>query len=442
MSKQAHLVAAPGQKKSAGQGPLTTLEQTAAEQLVLRVAGAPQIAAVKAALRTELLALPEGQTPDGAARLDRALDLWGRSLALQHAGSSTEDPSFLWDVDETPRSISGYEWPGSGVGGLGNPDNIYRSAYIDGASSYEVIGQRATPASGYFSLEVNRQEPGRLELIPVKGNEADLGNQVGILTISDVKIEPDLSFRITIGPDAPSDGKSHIHTKNGSLTIVHRDTLTHWDQVPNSLFVRKLSGPAGTGVPSESEIAERIAAGLPDYVKFWTAFRGFFMGNPAPNTVAGPVLRDGGWGLAAGGRFRLAEDEVFLVTTRGTDADYTGFQVADPWMMVGSNRDIQNSLNGSQITPNADGTITYAIAPKDPGLVNWLDTGGVKEGWFMLRWQWSGQRAQQTELVRSVEVLREPQISNLKNALGWISLSERAERIRKRQLDYGRRLGL
>ena len=35
--------------------------------------------------------------------------------------------------------------------------------------------------------------------------------------------------------------------------------------------------------------------------------------------------------------------------------------------------------------PNADGTYTYVIAARDPGVHNWIDTDGLREGILTLR---------------------------------------------------------
>ncbi|HEY9721940.1 MAG TPA: hypothetical protein V6D47_07985, partial [Oscillatoriaceae cyanobacterium] len=184
--------------EAATNGPLLTDAQLAAEQLSLRIAQAPEVEAAKARLRSDLLADEVGRTRDGEATLDRAIDNWARALALRLACSDLANPHFIWSVDETPRESRGYYWPGAGLGGVGNPDNVYRTAFLDGESSYEVIGRRAANGSGHFSLELTRQEAARLQLRPVEGNEADLGDQVGILTISDLEIQADGTFRVTI----------------------------------------------------------------------------------------------------------------------------------------------------------------------------------------------------------------------------------------------------
>ncbi len=47
----------------------------------------------------------------------------------------------------------------------------------------------------------------------------------------------------------------------------------------------------------------------------------------------------------------------------------------------------QNSLNSRQAVPDADGRFTVVVSNTDPGVVNWVDPGGISEGIVMLRWQ-------------------------------------------------------
>jgi len=46
----------------------------------------------------------------------------------------------------------------------------------------------------------------------------------------------------------------------------------------------------------------------------------------------------------------------------------------------------QSSLNGGQARLDSDGRFRAIIAIADPGVPNWLDTGGNREGAIMLRW--------------------------------------------------------
>ncbi|MDT5224330.1 MAG: hypothetical protein QOG19_1737, partial [Mycobacterium sp.] len=47
--------------------------------------------------------------------------------------------------------------------------------------------------------------------------------------------------------------------------------------------------------------------------------------------------------------------------------------------------DRTGSLNKSQSVANEDGSYTYVIAAQDPGLANWIDSDGLREGILTLR---------------------------------------------------------
>jgi hypothetical protein len=45
------------------------------------------------------------------------------------------------------------------------------------------------------------------------------------------------------------------------------------------------------------------------------------------------------------------------------------------------------SLNMNQMAADDDGCFTYVVAHQDPGVYNWLDTGGLRRTIFGHRWQ-------------------------------------------------------
>src|SRR3546814_4292625 len=75
------------------------------------------------------------------------------------------------------------------------------------------------------------------------------------------------------------------------------------------------------------------------------------------------------------------------LTTKDGGADYIGFQITDPWTLRPETVLRISSLNKTQAKPNPDGSYTYVIALQDPGVANWIDTAGLHEGWFQIRWQ-------------------------------------------------------
>jgi hypothetical protein len=176
----------------------------------------------------------------------------------------------------------------------------------------------------------------------------------------------------------------------GLLTITARDSRSDWAQVATTLSLSRISGP-GLSARAEDEKGRiaAIAAGLPAFVDAWRSFKDGFFGFPEINRIALPKRRDseGGWGFIGGGRFRLEEDEALIVTADDAGADYTGFQLTDPWTLRPATVLRTTSLNRTQAVSDADGRYTYVVARQDPGVANWLDTGGLREGWMQLRWQ-------------------------------------------------------
>ena len=89
-----------------------------------------------------------------------------------------------------------------------------------------------------------------------------------------------------------------------------------------------------------------------------------------------------------GGLFRLAEGEALEVTVRPPDRPFTywGLTVTNPWMESYDGRYATTSLNDRTARRDGDGSWTLVIAPEDPGRPNWIDTGGRREGYMLVRW--------------------------------------------------------
>ena len=167
------------------------------------------------------------------------------------------------------------------------------------------------------------------------------------------------------------------------------------------------------------------------------------MGGLSDNILVGPVAREGGWGYLGAGRFNLGRDDALVISTTDGGGKYTGFQITDPWMLIP--RDSRNgnlSLNNSQVARNPDGSVTYALSPSDPGLANWIDTGGLQHGFLLLRWAGMPAQVDAQALVRQVEVMKLSDIpTRIPAAVPRLDAKARAVQVAKRTTDYDRRLG-
>ena len=100
------------------------------------------------------------------------------------------------------------------------------------------------------------------------------------------------------------------------------------------------------------------------------------------------------------------------------------------------------SRNLSQVLANPDGSFSYVISLLDPGIANWIDTDGISDGWFMLRWQNIPEAVQTETLVETIRLvkLRELQ-QHLPAGCPALSLDGRREEIHRRLLQHGIRSG-
>jgi hypothetical protein len=340
----------------------------------------------------------------------------------------------MW-ADTPPRSWYGVEWPGSGWGG-DNPDNLYRYLMIDGASDYELSGQRTGSGPAQETFLLYAAIPG------TQAQSTEGAPVVSSLRDEDIKVEPDGSFTITIGPVATVPHTNHLQSGLEGRMIVVRDTLADWtSQFPTRLKIQRVAGPNALPPRSDAAVADEAAALLKVQAPYWLNYFQEKIYSATPNTVRSLGARAGGWGLLSMGWYRLKDDEALIVTLDPLSAAYCAIQVTDPWAITPDYITHTSSLNKAQAKANSDGTYTYVISGKDPGLWNWVDTVGMHLGTYTIRWQRLADSSSVANAVRSTQVAR---IADLKKLLPpetvWINDDERKHQQQERAASFALRL--
>ncbi len=89
-----------------------------------------------------------------------------------------------------------------------------------------------------------------------------------------------------------------------------------------------------------------------------------------------------------GGRWVLGDDEALVVTVHDPPNEflYWGLTTSTAWMESLDYRYTTTNLNNRTAVRSADGDWRLVISPRDPGVPNWLDTGGRREGYMIVRW--------------------------------------------------------
>ena len=412
-------------------------EQAEAEAWIMRLEVDPDIKHLQSKIRAELAVSHRAQTiPAAAATLDNAIAQWTRSLIFAEAIKRPWDPIMLWATDDTSRT-----WLGHTLGGVGtsgdNPDAVYHTGIIEGGGRYELLGQfHPVSRPTQLLIEADAGDMTQPQKILGETKHLDIVSNA-LMTDKTLVVAPNGSFRITIGGEP--DGPNHMAIPaSGTVSIGARDMLADWRLRPVRMKLRRLDKVARQ--PWGYEQVKALALqDLEGYIGFWAHFPDIWMGALKPNTHAEPAPRPGGWGFVAGLNFHLGEGEGLLVTLSPGAAQYTGFQINDPWMIAPDARTRQVCLNNGQVTPNADGTVTYVIAKTDPGAANWLDTAGLDDGLAIMRWQQVPADMTNAGMIRDFRVVRLSELAGMKG-LPRVTSQQRRARISARTGAYNTRV--
>ena len=104
---------------------------------------------------------------------------------------------------------------------------------------------------------------------------------------------------------------------------------------------------------------------------------------PPPHPPSGELL--GSRNFFSIGYFEIGADEALIVEVDEHSAGYMGFQLANFWFESLDYANRITSLNGRQARRDPDGVTRLVVTGLDPGVPNWVDTAGQREGLMMFR---------------------------------------------------------
>jgi hypothetical protein len=292
--------------------------------------------------------------------------------ALWAANSDTGHPQ-IHAQGVMAHRLGSVEVPDSGCG-IPNADTIYRFITVDGYSHYVIKGRVAAhrPIENNFTL--------------ASFNMTTIANVNG----RDLQVDPDGTFQITIDPEPANGRRNHLQSRHDAFQVWIRDTLGDWSKErPNTLSVERLDPQPSAPVSFEGQQA--MVGRYISYVIY--SMPADVINGPA-NTLPQPKILGGQAGSGgflvtqaySNGRFELGEDQALVVNVNPGYAGYVVVPVTNAWGTQDGVGRPTGSLNNFQADRNPDGTYTFVIAKSDPGVANWVDTGGLDRGILILRW--------------------------------------------------------
>jgi hypothetical protein len=377
---------------------------------------------------------------------------------------------------------------------IDNADAIYFYTPIDGRKSYRLQGvtgdarhwrgeQAATggpKAPHYVIFETTCGElPGDTgslaELRP------GLKTQTGRLDSSGITVSEDGSFEILLAPERPEGYTGNFistlkrqkrpHPTDPSMpperyanTISGRQLFNDWEGEEAIHFDMVQLGAEGSHAEPysvDSAVLElrRLGEIVRNQMYFWNAFWTVLMGTYGEregsipgvafprnafnkvNAASGATGGGQSTNLYAGGVFELEPDEALVIENHvHLPPQYVGFQVGNLW---GESIEYANqigSLNGHQMTLDEDGVYRIVLAHIDPGVPNWVDTTGHREGFVTARWAYTETpAASDWPTITAKKVPLHEVRQHLPKDTGTVDAAERREQISVRQQHVRRR---
>lgn len=294
-----------------------------------------------------------------------------RVTALCSELSVEADPELPWFFDMcSPTRL---------VGGP-NPDGRYLLAMIRGDRTYRITGTRGSTA--YLGFQV------------LAGTGMTPRRMAGYLSDADLDLS-DGAFTVVVSAKRPADlgGAQWLQIPADAASIVVReyigDAVT---ETPATLQIETLdAGPPRP--PTDAEVAEQFTAMAWTLMKLTTLHRTI---KPELLTQPNELVTAEAAALGSAdttpdnlymiGTFDLADDQSLLLEFVPPDTRYWNITCENIWHECIEPRRRHSSVTDKGVSPDPDGKIRISIGASDSGHGHWLDTGGRRRGFVVLRW--------------------------------------------------------
>lgn len=263
-----------------------------------------------------------------------------------------------------------------------NPDGRYLLAMIRGDRAYRVTGTRGTTAYlGYQVLAGTGLTPRRMS---------------GYVSDTDLVLDSG-RFELLFSPTEPSGqvlgSAQWVSIPEDASSIVVREYIGDFAiEEPATMHIESLD-PDPLRPITDDVAAQQFTAMAWTIVKLATMHRTIkpeLLDQPNKLMTAEAAELGGADttpdNLYMIGTFGLEPDESLVLEIQPPNTRYWNVTLESIWHECLEPRHRHSSVTNKGVAPGDDGTVRIAIGAKDFGHGHWLDTGGRRRGFIVLRW--------------------------------------------------------
>ncbi|MCB2077928.1 MAG: DUF1214 domain-containing protein [Novosphingobium sp.] len=266
-----------------------------------------------------------------------------------------------------------------------NPDDIYRYAPISSEYKYRISGNRGS----VYMVTFNTQAA----LPGLPGPVDHTGEFYADLDDGDLQIDDNGNFEILVSKEKPDGYTGNwLQIKPGAIALMTRFRSYDWVNEVDPVLSIECLNPVGLKKRlTPEEILDRIVqmAKMPHAAtSLFYAMQNQVKANVGvnvfePTRLGGALSRQ----IYIPAVFEFEDDEALIIETDLPKVRrYWNWQLNDPYFNAIEYVYRLSSTNGHFAHVASDGRFYAVLALTDPGVPNWLDTAGYKQGTIYGRW--------------------------------------------------------
>jgi hypothetical protein len=263
-----------------------------------------------------------------------------------------------------------------------NPDTVYGFAPIDSRGTYRIYGEKGTET---------------IAAITFRKGGAHLGQRctarVGEIDFQSVEADAAGRFSFVLSAQRPPHAGQWFELHPETTCLMLRRVTKDASQRDGVCGIERLDRPRARLALTAEQLQERMM----NVARYTASQNEFLLGYLERLRQLGArerfVLDDqsGHGGLIVQSHyfhmFSIETDEALILESNLPKlCRYWSIQVMNPFASTIDYVLHQSSLNDRQAQVDADGKVRMVLALSDPGVANWLDTGGWTEGGIQWRW--------------------------------------------------------
>ena len=318
-----------------------------------------------------------------------------------------------------------------------NPDTVYKTTVFDDRGVYRLWGKRGK--SRQFAVQISAAITGG----PIEG----VAKELHTFNVDDLTLGANGEFEVMLSAQQPAEWSGDWWPlKPGAGFGMVRMVSYDWEnEAGGTIHIERLN--PSTARPMRLS-ADELLVELNGAVKFavgsarvWVDYVARMRRNNVVNRFEmnsfGAV---GGWGRQVywQGFHDIGADEALVIEIEVPHVcPYWNLQITDEFWRPMDYFNSISSLNGFQARPAANGKVYAVIAERDPGVPNWLDTGGYNRGAMLGRWNGADAAPTPTIVRTSLRELRR----HLPADTPDVTPTRRAEQIAALRREQNQRFG-